>query len=188
MCTLLKTENLTYTTDKYETIGLEEYDNCDYVYKLNDVNTDDFVVLQLNMRGISSEKSQLIDLLDNTTIGKTPDVVILSETWLTPFLPDFSIPGYDFFQQCRLDKKGGGVGILVSQKIRCKLRPDLESKMHENECITLDITLKNGDHCLVSSMYRPPKWKCPKFPRLLQFHLMSNEKGKSQNNNNRPRS
>ena len=28
--------------------------------------------------------------------------------------------------------------------------------MHENECITIDITLKNGDHCLVSSMYRPP--------------------------------
>ena len=28
--------------------------------------------------------------------------------------------------------------------------------MVENECLTLDITLRNGDHCLVSSMYRPP--------------------------------
>ena len=159
----VENRNLTHTTDKYEMIGLEEYDNCDYVYKLNDVNTDDFVVLQLNIRGITSKKSQLIDLLDNTTVGKTPDVVILSETWLTPFSPDFSIPRYDFFQQCRLDKKGGGVGILVSQKIRCKLRPDLESKMHENECITIDITLKNGDYCLVSSMYRPPNGNAQSF-------------------------
>ena len=101
----VENQNLIHTTDKYETIGLEEYDNCDYVYKLNDVNTDNFVVLQLNIRGITSKKSQLIDLLDNTTVGKTVDVVVLSETWLTPFSPDFSIPGYDFFQQCRLDKK-----------------------------------------------------------------------------------
>ena len=112
----VENRNLIHTTDKYETIGV-----YDYVYKLNDVNTDDFVVLQLNIRGITSKKSQLIDLLDNTAVGKTPDVVILCGTWLTPFSPDFSIPGYDFFQQCRLDKKGGGVGILVSQKIRCKL-------------------------------------------------------------------
>ena len=94
----VENRNLTYTTDRYETIGLEEYDNCDYVYKLNDVNTDDFVVLQLNIRGITSKKSQLINLLDNATVGKTPDVVILSETWLTPFSPDFSIPEYDFLQ------------------------------------------------------------------------------------------
>ena len=35
--------------------------------------------------------------------------------------------------------------------------------MHENECITLDITLKNGDHCLVSSMYRPPNGNAQSF-------------------------
>ena len=40
----VENQNLIYTTDKYEAIGLEEYNNCDYVYKLNDVNTDDFVV------------------------------------------------------------------------------------------------------------------------------------------------
>ena len=66
------------------------------------------------------------------------------------------IPGYSFYHKCRLNKRGGGVGILVSQKIRCKLCSDLVSSMIENECLTLDITLQNGDHCLVSSMYRPP--------------------------------
>ena len=75
------------------------------MYKLNDINNDDFIVLQLNIRGITSKKSQLIDLIDNTTVGKTPDVVILSETWLTPFSPDFSIPGYDFFQDVDLIRK-----------------------------------------------------------------------------------
>ena len=33
-------QNLVKTVDKYESIGLEEYDNCDYVYKLNGVCRD----------------------------------------------------------------------------------------------------------------------------------------------------
>ena len=82
--------------------------------------------------------------------------MLLSETWLTPFSPEFIIPGYSFVHQCRQNKKGGGVGILVCNDLKYRLRPDLSSEMTENECITIDITLHNGEHCLVSSMYRPP--------------------------------
>ena len=32
--------------------SLEEFDQCDYVYSLNDVDIDDLVVLQLNIRGL----------------------------------------------------------------------------------------------------------------------------------------
>ena len=143
-------------TIKYEPNVLDEFDNCDYVYKLNNICKDDLFVLQLNIRGITSKKSQLIDLIENSATGKCPDVILLSETWLTPFSPDLVIPGYSFYHKCRLNKRGGGVGILVSQKIRCKLCSDFESSIIENECLTLDITLQNGDHCIVSSMYRPP--------------------------------
>ena len=126
------------------------------MYKLNDICKDDLVEIQLNIRGITSKRSQLIDLIENTTTEKCHDIVLLSETWLTLFSPEFSVPGFLFYDRCRSDKKGGGFGILVLQTIRCKLRCDLMSMMIENECITLDITLRNGDHCLVSSMYRPP--------------------------------
>ena len=143
-------------TVKYESNVLDEFDNCDYVYKLNNICKDDLFVLQLNIRGITSKKSQLIDLIENSATEKCPDVVLLSGTWLTPFSPDFMIPGYSFYHKCRSNKRGGGVGILVSQKIRCKLHSDFTSSMIENECLTLDITLRNGDHCLVSSMYRLP--------------------------------
>ena len=115
-----------------------------------------FAGIILNIRGISSKRSQLIDLIDNTAQEKSPDVVLLSETWLTPFSPDFSILGFTFLHNCRQDKKGGGVGILVSEKLQCKLWPDLSSDMVENECVTIEISLCNGEHCLVSFMYRPP--------------------------------
>ena len=114
-------QNLGDTVDKYETVGLEEYDKCDNMYSLNDVRKDNLVVIQLNIRGISSKRSQLINLLDKTIVNKSPDIVLLSETWLTPFSPEFSIPGYTFFQRWRQNKKGGGVGALVSKTIRCKL-------------------------------------------------------------------
>ena len=49
-----------------------------------------------------------------------------------------------------------GVAIVTSSRLRCVLRPDLSSKMEESECVTLELLLRNGDKCLVSSMYRPP--------------------------------
>ena len=92
---------------------LEDNDSCDYMYNLIDTKKNDLVVIQLNIRGIGAKRSRLINLLFNMAIDKNPDIVLLSETWLTPFSPEFIIPGYSFVHQCRQNKKGGGVGILV---------------------------------------------------------------------------
>ena len=75
---------------------------------------------------------------------------------MTPFSPRLDIPSYELYRQDRVHKKGGGVAILVSSKLRCTDRPDLASKLEESECMTIEIKLKNGDCCLVSSMYHPP--------------------------------
>ena len=90
------------------------------------------VVMQLNIRGIGSKRSQLIDLIDNSVHNKQVDVVLISETWLTEFSPVIDIPGYDIHRQDRLHKKGGGVAILTSSKLRSVIRPDLSSKLEES--------------------------------------------------------
>ena len=142
--------------DKYQNDSLDEFDNCDYVYSVTDVMSTDLVVMQVNIRGISSKRSQLIDLIDNSVHNKQVDMVLISETWLTDFSPAIDIPGYDMYRQDHLHKKGGGVAILTSSKLRMVKRPNLSSKLEQSECVTLEIILRNGDHCLVSSMYRPP--------------------------------
>ena len=119
--------------------------------------------MQLNIRGIGSKRSQLIDLIDCSIQNRTPDLLLLSETWLTPLSPMITIPGYDFYRQDRMQKKGGGVAILISNKLRHCARPDLSSNLVESECITVDIKLKNGSHYIVSSMYRPPNSEIPTF-------------------------
>ena len=142
--------------DKYENAVLDEFDNCDYVHSVTDVKCTDLVVMQLNIRGIDSKKSQLIDLIDSSVQKKQPDILLLSETWLTPFSPKLDIPGYDLYRQDRIHKKGGGVAILASSKLCCNIRLDLAANLEESECITIEITLRNGGHCMVSSMYRLP--------------------------------
>ena len=149
--------------DKYSNVSLDEFDNCDYVTRVSEVSKNDLIVIQLNIRGIGSKHSQLMNLINTTVHDREPDLILLSETWLTTFSPAFSIPGYELYHLDRQNKKGGGVGILASSKLRCTLRNDLTSKLPESECITIEITLRNGKHCLASSMYRPPNSEIPVF-------------------------
>ena len=139
--------------DKYKNVALDEFDNCDYVTCVTDIANNDLVVIQLNIQGLSSKHTQLLDLINNTVQDKDPDLILLSETWLTPYSPTLKIPGYDFHHLDRQNRKGGGVGILSSINLRCSLRKDLSSTLDESECITIDITKRNGGHFLVSSMY-----------------------------------
>ena len=78
--------------DRYKNVSLDEFDNCDYVYRVTDVNCTDLVIMQLNIRGIGSKKSQLIDLIDNSVQDKQPDILLISETWLTLSPPNWIFP------------------------------------------------------------------------------------------------
>ena len=134
----------------------EVEDRCDYIYNIDHVDNDDFVIIQSNVRGILSKQSLLNNLLESTIKNRLPDVVLISETWLTPTSPNVVIPGYNLVHKCRLDRKGGGVGILISNKLRYNELPNLDSNMSENEAISVEIALKSGKKCIVSSMYRAP--------------------------------
>ena len=147
---------LSSTWDKYENAVLDEFDNCDYIDKVMNVNSSDLVVMHLNIRGIGSKKTQLVDLIDNSIDSKEVDVILLSETWLTPFSPNLTIPGYTVYRQDRLHKKGGGVAILVSNRLRCTVIDQINSNLPETECIVLLVSLRNGGMCVFCSMYRPP--------------------------------
>ena len=48
------------------------------------------------------------------------------------------------------------MGILIADRLRFNELPDLASNMSENESISVEIILKTGKKCIVSSMYRAP--------------------------------
>ena len=61
--------------DKYSNVSLDEFDNCDYVTLVTDVTKNDLVVIQLNVRGLCSKCTQLIDLIDTKIHSKEPDLI-----------------------------------------------------------------------------------------------------------------
>ena len=166
---------------KYNNVALDEFDNCDYVHEITDVDRSDLVVLQLNVRGINSKKCQLKDIIDTSIHNSHPDLLLLSETWLTTNSPDPIIPGYTIYRGDRHLKKGGGVAILASCKLRCTQCNDFSSKISESECITIAVTLRIGNTCLVSSMYRPPNSDTSMFLASYNSMLCAMKKEKPSN-------
>ena len=135
---------------------LEKFDTCDYIYSVKHAHTDDLIIVQLNICGLYTKTSILTDLLSSCVEGRSPDIVLLSETWLTPTSPPVSVDGYDFIHRCRTNKRGGGVGILVSKALRYRECKAITSSIVENKCVTIELELRSHERCIISSMYRPP--------------------------------
>ena len=94
--------------------SLDEFDSCDYVNGQLNASTDDLCIVQLNVRGISSKQTSLRNMIDNCIANKTPDIIVVCETWLTLFSPRIVIPGYEVCHKDRVSHRGGGVGLLIS--------------------------------------------------------------------------
>ena len=131
-------------------------DDCDYVYQVKNIDNEDLTIIQINIRGMLSKRSLLLNLIETSVENSTPDIVVISETWLTPNSPMISVPGYKFVHKCREHKKGGGVGILVSDKLRSCELPNITSELVDNEVVTVEVSLRSGKRCIISSMYRAP--------------------------------
>ena len=91
--------------DKYCNVSLDEFDNCDYVTHVSEVFKNDLIVIQLNIHCIGSKRSQLMNLINTAVHNREQDLILLSETWLTPFSPAFTIPGYELHHLDRQNNK-----------------------------------------------------------------------------------
>ena len=83
---------------------VEEYDNCDYVEHVN-IDPKDVTIVQLNVRGVASKQTKIIHLLENCVKGSNVDMILLCETWLSPFSLTVSLPSYDFYHIDRSNKR-----------------------------------------------------------------------------------
>ena len=86
----------------------EGLDSCDYVEMNNLIATEkgDLMIIQLNVRGITSNQTKVKELIDTSIKSNTPDIILLCETWLNPFSPGLTIAGYDTYQNDRIGKRG----------------------------------------------------------------------------------
>ena len=120
---------------------------------------NNLTVLQLNICGVLNKQEKLKNLLNDIRKDSRVDVAMLVETWLNKNNDNrLNVPEYQFFGSHRKQKKGGGVGILVSQELQCRPRKDLCLNVPNFESITLEIRTKS-DSFFVCTIYRPPNSK-----------------------------
>ena len=138
-------------------------DKCDYVQpeEIIKVNESDLVVLQLNIRGLSSKLAEFKRLLENLADSKKPDVILLSETWLNKSSPKISLPGYNIYNVHRTHKKGVGVSILISSVIKSRHKT-VNIQLNTIELCLVKIKLEhNQKNIVVGSLYRPKTGRHP---------------------------
>ena len=131
-------------------------DNCDYVGCNNSITIGDgdLSFLELNIRGLFSKLPDLLQLIDSVSSERSPDVLLLCETWLTKHTRAFNVPSYKICQTDRSAKCGGGMSILTSENVRTKDRPDLSICKSDFKCCGVEI-ITNTHPILALSVYRP---------------------------------
>ena len=147
-------------------LGFNIEDRCDYIDHDQILemkpNKSSLNILQLNCRGIKSKIDKIEEFLVQL---KQPDVVILSETWLKEGEEKYvDIKGYKYEVINREHKKGGGVGILVKDRIIYKVKPDLNKNCQHNSYEHFFIELKGSRYnVIIGSLYHPPNTEIDNF-------------------------
>ena len=96
-------------------MGLKSFDidnvnvcDCEELTKNITRSSNDFTIIQQNIRGINSKIGDIKYLIDNTYVTGHPDCMLLCETWLGPHSPSIKIAGYNFVHTDHVGKKGEG--------------------------------------------------------------------------------
>ena len=107
------------------------------------------------MRGLKGKRSSLIENLDS----ENPHVVLLTET-LLPTDTDIHIQGYKFFGRARINKKGGGVAILVRSELENVVIPHTSER--NIEIIWISIRRRGKTPIFIGCYYGKQEVRCNK--------------------------
>ena len=121
-----------------------------------DLNENSVSIMHLNVRGLINKQDSLLRLLTMLGEQNKVSIVSLNETWLrAEMISKIDISGYNYVGKCREGRKGGGVGVLLSEKLRYREVSENLPKLPTIEYICVEIIMKKRSMLLLS-LYRPP--------------------------------
>ena len=125
-------------------------------------------VLVINCHSVVDKKPQIENLIDSTQA----DIILGTESWLkSQHLSTAVFPkGFKVFRKDRMDKTGGGVLILVSEKFVSHEPEDLKFNGH-CELVWAQIQVSGTSQLFIGSFYRPPHENDPEYLKQLKSSL-----------------
>jgi hypothetical protein len=113
-------------------------------------------MLLLNARSILNKKEELEVIISQCS----PDVITITETWLSDIVPDevVNIPKFSLVRKDRPVGRGGGVQVYIRENITYKLRLDLSNDQYECVWIVLrPVWLpRSNSRIAIACVYIPP--------------------------------
>jgi len=82
------------------------------------------------------------------------DVFLISETWLDP-KDQITFKGFDIVRKDRIDRRGGGVLIMVCSNLKYNIMENIPDCQGNLEACGIELFLKQGKMSIIS-VYRPP--------------------------------
>ena len=106
-----------------------------------------------NARSIVNKFSEFELLIDECK----PDIIGLTETWLHEDIQEseIKIPGYNTFRKDRVGKRGGGVALYVTERVKAVVN-SMTLVQEYGEAIWCDVYDKDNVATLLGVVYRSP--------------------------------
>ena len=121
------------------------------------VSGDEIVFVSYNIRSFNKNFDSFEAML--SSLSSCPDVICLSETWLSE---EISLDGYYDFHTFRTNGRGGGVSIFCNEK--CVVEKVTECNLCNNVIESCVVKLKiNDSSYVIVGVYRPHQGTIPEF-------------------------
>ena len=101
----------------------------------------------INARSVGNKAPNIIEFITENNL----DILVITETWLfseeIAKLKAITPGGYEPYSAPRDARKGGGVGIICRNVLKCKVK-EFNCGFHSFECIQLDVNGNNKSYSL----------------------------------------
>ena len=126
-------------------------------------------ILLMNARSILPKMSELRTVTESVK----PDIIAITETWLSSNVPNGAIllPNYNTVARTDRpqDHRGGGVLLLIHDSIQWVLRSDLQT-WPESAWIEIHLPLSRSQF-VIGCVYRPPSSEVEPFARAMEMTM-----------------
>ena len=131
----------------------------------NAIGDDDFIILNLNIRSFDKNFDLFIAFISSADVN--PDIIVLSETWLSE---PVNIEGYKSFHSFRCGRRSGGVSVFVRESLSCHKLNEFSVVNDTIESCVVKISLVSLNF-FIFAVYRPHSDNICNFTNALQTVL-----------------
>ena len=140
-------------------INSDYFTSDSYIRKCSKkLSGDSFSMFHVNIRSLPKN---LVSLENYLMLLDTKFTIIgLTETWLTDSTASlYSIDGYTSINNYRIERRGGGVSVLINDNMRYHRRKELDTFTPNFECVFIELDkadISSSKNILIGVIYRPP--------------------------------